>query len=130
MTDYKTGACPPNPEKIVIEGGAELQRALYALACRQLLPDCSYIAARLLYLSDEPQDFRLTNFDGALAQIGEFVACACDSLARGVAVPGPDADKPENDLRLAMPASPAYYRRKRVAFVQSAGRLAKFWDAP
>ena len=130
VTDYKTGACPPNPERIVIRGGAELQRSLYALACRQLLPDCSYIAARLLYLSDAPRDFRLTGLDGALAQISEFLACACDFLERGVALPGQDADTPHNDLRLAMPASPAYYRRKRSAFAQSAGRLAKFWDAP
>lgn len=130
VTDYKTGACPPNADRIIIRGGAELQRSLYALACRQLLPDCAHIAARLLYLSDAPRDFRLHDLDSALAQISEFVACACDFLERGVAPPGLDTDVAHNDLRLAMPASPAYHRRKRAAFAQSAGRLAKFWDAP
>jgi hypothetical protein len=130
VTDYKTGAYPPRAEDIVIRGGAELQRSLYALACRKLLPDCTHIAARLLYLSDTPRDVRLMDLDAALGQISEFVSCACDFLARGIAPSGPDADVAENDLRLAMPASPAYQRRKRSALAQSAARLAKFWDAP
>jgi hypothetical protein len=39
VTDYKTGTPPKNAARIVIGGGAELQRALYALACRQLLDE-------------------------------------------------------------------------------------------
>lgn len=130
VTDYKTGATPPRAEKIVIRGGAELQRSLYALACQQLLPDYTNIAARLLYLGDTPRDFKLLELAGALRQISEFVACACASLENGKAPPGLDADSPYNDLRLAMPASPAYQRRKRAAFAKSAGRLASFWNAP
>ena len=38
VTDYKTGAQPENVATTVIAGGAELQRVLYGLACRQLLP--------------------------------------------------------------------------------------------
>jgi hypothetical protein len=129
VTDYKTGACPQKPELIVIRGGAELQRSLYALACRELLPDCDRIAARLLYLAGEPRDVQLQDLDGALRQISEFVACACESLRRGVALPGLDADSPQSDLRLAMPASPAYQRRKKSVFAKSAGQLAAFWDA-
>ena len=30
VTDYKTGEPPRNPSRIIIAGGAELQRALYA----------------------------------------------------------------------------------------------------
>jgi hypothetical protein len=130
VTDYKTGACPRNPERMVIRGGAELQRSLYALACRQLLPDYTHITARLLYLSDTPRDIRLADLDAALGQISAFVACACDFLTRGVALPGQGGDAAQSDLRLAMPASPAYQRRKRSAFAQSAKRLAEFWDAP
>jgi hypothetical protein len=63
-----------------------------------------------------------------LRQISEFVACACESLRRGVALPGLDADSPQSDLRLAMPASPAYQRRKKSVFAKSAGQLAAFWD--
>jgi hypothetical protein len=130
VTDYKTGATPARAEKIVIRGGAELQRSLYALACRTLLPEYAHIAARLLYLADSPQPLPLADLDGALRQISDFVACACASLENGVAPPGPDADSPYNDLRLAMPASPAYQRRKRSSFAKSAGRLAAFWNMP
>ncbi|WP_257169707.1 PD-(D/E)XK nuclease family protein [Bradyrhizobium sp. SRS-191] len=129
VTDYKTGSSPPKAELIVIRGGAELQRSLYALACRQLLPDCNHVVARLLYLAGEPREVRLQDLDGALKLISEFVALASEFLTRGAALPGQDADAAENDLRLAMPASPSYLRRKRSALAKASGRLAKFWDA-
>jgi ATP-dependent helicase/DNAse subunit B len=129
VTDYKTGKPPQRPERIVIAGGAELQRPLYALACRQLLPDCRHITARLAYLADPPQMVRLENLEHALTQISEFVALACGQLAGGKALPGRDADSATNDLRLAMPASPSYLRRKSAKFAQAAGRLSSFWDA-
>jgi hypothetical protein len=129
VTDYKTGSSPPKAELMVIRGGAELQRSLYALACRQLLPDCSHVVARLLYLAGEPREVRLQDLDGALKLISEFVALACEFLTRGAALPGQDPDAAENDLRLAMPASPSYLRRKKSALAKASGRLAKFWDA-
>jgi hypothetical protein len=85
--------------------------------------------ARLLYLANEPREVRLPDLQAALQQISEFVGLTCDFLKRGVALPGRDVDTEQNDLRLAMPASPAYLRRKRIAFAKSAGRLATFWDA-
>jgi hypothetical protein len=129
VTDYKTGACPPKADLIVIRGGAELQRSLYALACRQLLPDCTNVVARLLYLAGEPREVRLQDLDAALLRISEFVALACEFLTRGRALPGQDADAAANDLRLAMPASPSYLRRKKSSFAKAAGRFAGFWDA-
>jgi PD-(D/E)XK nuclease superfamily len=129
VTDYKTGRPPVRPERIAIGGGSELQRSLYALACRQLLPDCRQVVARLAYLSDPPLMVRLDDLDDALRQISAFVAVACSLLAGGVAVPGRDADAATNDLRLAMPASPGYLRRKSAKFAQAANRLSTFWDA-
>jgi hypothetical protein len=129
VTDYKTGKPPQAPERIVIGGGAELQRSLYALACRQLLPDIRHIMARLAYLSDPPLMVRLDDLDGALAKISEFVSVGCALLGSGTALPGRDADSATNDLRLAMPASPGYLRRKAAKFAQAAGRLSSFWDA-
>jgi hypothetical protein len=106
-----------------------LQRSLYALACRQLLPDFAHVVARFLYLAGEPREVRLQDLDGALQQIGAFVALACEFLTRGAALPGQDADAAANDLRLAMPASPSYLRRKKSSFAKASGRLAGFWDA-
>jgi PD-(D/E)XK nuclease superfamily len=129
VTDYKTGQRPKNINGIVIAGGRELQRALYALACRQLLPGPPRVIARLIYLIGEPLVLPLQNLDDALAQIGEFVGLACATLQRGIAVPGPDVYLPYNDLRLALPASPGYARRKRAEFAKAASSLSNFWSA-
>jgi hypothetical protein len=129
VTDYKTGQRPKNVNGIVIAGGRELQRALYALACRQLLSGPPRVVARLVYLIDEPLVLPLQNLDDALAQISEFVGLACATLQRGVAVPGPDVYLPCNDLCLALPASPGYERRKRAEFAKAASPLSNFWRA-
>jgi RecB family exonuclease len=129
VTDYKTGQRPKNLNGIVIAGGRELQRALYALACRQLLPGPPRVVARLVYLIDEPLVLPLQNLDDALAQISEFVRLAYATLQRGVAVPGRDVYLPYNDLRLALPASPGYERRKRAEFAKAASPLSNFWSA-
>jgi hypothetical protein len=128
VTDYKTGKPPPRPEGIVIGGGAELQRALYALACRQLLPDYPQVVARLAYL-EPPLLLPLADLEGALGQISTFVEAACALLMRGIAPPGRDADSGTNDLRLALPASPAYLRRKAAKFAQAGDQISRFWDA-
>jgi hypothetical protein len=112
----------------VIAGGAELQRALYALACRQLLPDCPKVIARLAYL-DPPQVFPLTDLNGALGRISRFVGIACSLLSRGIALSGRDADSSTNDLRLALPASPAYLRRKAAKLGEAGGEISRYWDA-
>jgi hypothetical protein len=88
------------------------------------------IRTRLIYLKDEPAIFLLSDLDDAIAQTAAFVNAACDALARGHAVPGPAADDRLNDLRLALPASPAYFRRKQAAFIVAAGDLARFWELP
>lgn len=128
VTDYKTGMQPENAAAMVIAGGAELQRVLYGLACRQLLPETPAIRTRLIYLKDEPAIFFLSDLDGAIAQVADFVNTACNVLARGHALPGPAAEDRFNDLRLALPASPAYLRRKQAALLTAAGDLARFWE--
>jgi len=129
VTDYKTGQRPRQPEGLVIGGGAELQRSLYGLACQQLLPNCERIFARLVYLTDPPKAYPIGDLNAALGQISEFVELACAMLTRGMALPGREAETEANDLRLAMPASPAYWRRKGPAFARAADRLSFFWDA-
>jgi ATP-dependent helicase/DNAse subunit B len=129
VTDYKTGAPPKNAARIVIGGGAELQRALYTLACRQLLEEEPRVLARLLYLAGEPFEVKLQDVDAALVRIGDFVSEVVALLHRGNAVPGRLAYDRSNDLRLAFPASPGYERRKRIAFDRAAGGLSKFWSA-
>jgi hypothetical protein len=129
VTDYKTGIPPKNAARIVIDGGRELQRALYTLACRQLLDEEPRVLARLLYLAGEPLEVKLQDADAALVRIGDFVSEVVALLHKGNAVPGRLAYDKSNDLRLAFPASPGYERRKRIAFDRVAGSLNKFWSA-
>jgi hypothetical protein len=130
VTDYKTGNTPKNPSRIVIGGGAELQRCLYGLACRQLLEDDPVVIARLLYLAGEPLAVRLEDLDGALGQVSDFVNEVVSMLERGMAVPGRSSFDRTNDLRLALPASPGYERRKRMAFGRAADKLSRYWSYP
>jgi PD-(D/E)XK nuclease superfamily len=130
VTDYKTGAPPKNAGRIIIGGGAELQRALYGLAARQLLASEPQIVARLLYLGGEPLALRLHDLDAAIDQIGAFVNEAIAMLRRGATIPGRLSFEPSNELRLALPASPGYERRKRVALNKIGEAVSRFWSAP
>lgn len=127
VTDYKTGEAPRNAARIVIGGGSELQRALYGLACRALLPDDPKIVARLLYLRGEQSVHRLEDLDGAIEQIAAFANFVVALLMRGIAVPGPASFELTNDLRLALPASPGYHRRKRLSFGKAGEGIEDFW---
>jgi hypothetical protein len=130
VTDYKTGEPPKNVSHMVIAGGTELQRALYGLACRDLLDGQPAVIARLLYLTEEPVAIKLGNLDAALERIIAYITEAVGILQRGTAVPARLAYERSNDLRLALPASPGYERRKRIAFGRAAGRLSRFWSEP
>lgn len=130
VTDYKTGQRPADAASAVIAGGAELQRVLYGLACRQLLPETPTIRSRLIYLQGEPSIHFLPDLDERMAQVAAFVNAASAALRRGHAIAGPAAEDRFSDLRLALPASPAYFRRKQAACRAAAGDLAEFWLLP
>jgi len=131
VSDYKTGAEPPKAGEIVLGRGAELQRALYALAARQLVPDNPRVIARLVFLgADQPKPYRLPDVDQAIADLSAHVSAATDLLRRGVSLPGPDAREDWNDFRLALPASPAsYFQIKQAALSRAFGEFARIWSA-
>ncbi|AND92932.1 blr8087 [Bradyrhizobium diazoefficiens USDA 110] len=129
VTDYKTSEPPRNVQRMSIGGGSELQRALYGLVCRQLLPGEPQIVARLLYLRGGQPAYKLRDLDGAIEQIATFVNVVVSMLMRGTAVPGPDSFERTNDLRLALPASPGYQRRKRPAFGKASVGIARLWSS-
>jgi hypothetical protein len=131
VSDYKTGAEPQKAEAIVLRGGAELQRVLYALAARQLLPDNPRVIGRLVFLgADQPKPQRLLDVDQAVADIGTHVSAAGGLLHRGVALPGPDAREDWNDFRLALPAARAtYFQTKQAALGRAFDDFARIWSA-
>lgn len=133
ITDYKTGRPPQDAGDIILAGGGELQRVLYAMAARQLLPELRIIVARLAYLADEsvPMHLQGETLEAAIADAAGFIAIAAQAVRSGPALPGPDARERSHDIRLALPADrDAYLRRKEAAIVAALADLAPLWGRP
>jgi hypothetical protein len=127
VRDYKTGRVPKN--LIVLDGGKELQRCLYAFAVKALLGNVS-ISASLLYLR-EPIDLRLADPEATLAQLSIYLRSARVSLAAGNSLMGPDTGGPYDDLAFALPANAgaSYCRRKLLAVNERLGEATAVWEA-
>lgn len=111
ITDYKTGRPPSDVHAIVMDGGRELQRVLYATAMKQLIPDVGRIVARLLYLGSTADAHALQGdeLDQAMADLGRHASAAIEELLKGRALPGPDAYDKFSRYRLALPADLELY---------------------
>ncbi len=94
VTDYKSGAAPKNMNRVVLGGGVELQRVIYAAATRQGLPDVRQVVSRLVYLRNGPAAHGLSGhlLDAGIAEAERFIAAAEALIASGAAPPGPDAE--------------------------------------
>jgi hypothetical protein len=130
VSDYKTGSEPRRADEIVLGRGNELQRVIYAIAARQLLPDHPRVIARLVFLGDEePKPYRLPDVDRAIAELTAHLTTAIALLRKGSALPGPDAQEEHNDFRIALPASPkTYLQVKNASLMRTFGAFARIWD--
>ena len=128
VRDYKTGRAPK--EDIVLDGGKELQRCLYAFAVRALLGRKVAIVASLLYPREE-LDLQLDDPDAALQTLTGHLQTAYANLASGGAVMGADTGGGYDDLAFALPANAgAIYRpRKEASATARLGDAAQIWDA-
>ena len=128
VRDYKTGRVPK--DDIVLDGGKELQRCLYAFAVRSLLGDEVSIAASLLYPHEE-LDLRLDDPAGALCTLASYLRVARISLASGGAVMGVDTGENYDDLAFALPANAraGYCVRKESAANALLGDATHVWAA-
>ena len=133
ISDYKTGTTPRNLSDVILGGGAEVQRALYAITIRQLIPEASTIISRLVYLDTMGP---AASLDGDTLERAEetllrFIDVVAEGLRNGVAYPGPDAFAGYNNLRIALPAAlDRYQRRKQEGFNAAQQRLAPLWAEP
>ncbi len=131
VTDYKTGRLPK--KGIELDGGAELQRCLYAYAVRALLGDAVEVEARLLYPRDGGKLLPLADSAASMAQVARYIAVAREQLLAGHALIGPDsAARDDEPLSFALPgnAREVYVERKSAL---AAGRLAplpELWALP
>ena len=128
VRDYKTGRVPK--DDIVLDGGRELQRCLYAFAVKALLGDKVAIEASLLYPHEE-RDLRLEDPDATLRTLTGHLQAARANLSSGGAVMGEDTGNAYDDLAFALPANAgAIYRpRKETAATALLGDAAQIWDA-
>ena len=128
VRDYKTGRTPKN--SIVLDGGKELQRCLYAFAVKALLGDDVEISASLLYLRDEV-DLRLADPEATLVEVAAYLREARANLLSGGGVIGIDTGGTYDDFAFALPANAAaaYCKRKSAAATARLGAAAQVWEA-
>ncbi|MCW5686937.1 MAG: PD-(D/E)XK nuclease family protein [Pseudolabrys sp.] len=128
VRDYKTGRKPK--DTIILDGGKELQRCLYAFAVKAMLGDDVAISASLLFPRDEV-DLRLEDPEGTLADVAGYLRAAHASLLTGSAVLGADTGGTYDDLAFALPANAGatYCKRKITAATERLGEAAQVWKA-
>ncbi|TAX01968.1 PD-(D/E)XK nuclease family protein (plasmid) [Rhizobium leguminosarum] len=132
ITDYKSIKPPPKTQRITLGQGRELQRVLYAIAVRALLPEVRAVVARLIYLADEPTTFELKgdDLDDAITHATDYLSAAMVILRSGRIAPRWEKDAFYDDMRLALPADrESYLRRKASEFRAANQQLNKLWGA-
>lgn len=132
ITDYKSVKPPPKRQRIALGQGRELQRVLYAMAVRALLPEIRTVVTRLIYLADDPATFELRGeeLDRAMADATRYLVAAVDVLRSGRIAPRREESVDYDDMRLALPADrESYLRRKNGPFKLANRALTKLWDA-
>lgn len=128
VLDYKNGKLPK--DAVVLQGGKELQRCLYAYAVKALLGDGIEIDAALLY----PRDSEARHLDepaAVLEDLAGHLRAARASLLAGRAVIGPDNGGDYDDLSFALPANAGngYCPRKLEPAREALGDAALVWEA-
>jgi hypothetical protein len=131
VVDYKTGKLGKKMDEVIIKGGTELQRCLYAFAVKTLLDSDVAIEASLLYPKageGEQGLFPLADLDGALAKVVTAAAASRAALLGGLAPPGEDAAGDRNDHAFALPANAGYLPRKLPLAKIKLGPAAAVWE--
>ena len=127
VIDYKTGRCPD--EEPGLKNGQELQRALYAVAVKALLPKVVTVDAALLYPGPEGNLFSLPDPKVQIEELICVLQLAVQLLRSGQSVFGPGAESRYNNLAFALPANAdgVYFPQKAAARDAMVGNLRSFW---
>jgi hypothetical protein len=132
VIDYKTGGLNKKMADVVVKGGSELQRCIYAFAVRTLLGREVDVEASLLYPrapEGEQALFPLNDVDAALNLLADAVMIARANFEKGLALPGIDAGDARNDFAFVLPANATYLARKRPFADRHLGDAIKIWEA-
>lgn len=128
VLDYKSGKLPPT--EVVLQGGKELQRCLYAYAVKALFGGELSIDAVLLYPRDSVAR-HLEEADAVLEELAGYLRAARANLLTGRALIGPDNGGDRDDLAFALPANAGngYCQRKLEPVLDALGDAALVWEA-
>jgi hypothetical protein len=130
VTDYKSGK-PPGKKQLVLKGGAELQRCLYAYAARSLVPAVNDVQTRLLFpRAGEDGLYVLADPAAVLASLAGFVTAAQRYATAGNVLPGAGAEDEYNDLAFALPggAKESYFEIKSSLIAERLTDLSPLWE--
>jgi hypothetical protein len=130
VTDYKTGRVPGKVETLTLDGGSELQRCVYLLAVRALLPQVRTIESRLLYPDSKNGIYPLPDPDNTIQTLTAYLRLAMESAREGLTIPGEGSENDYNDLRFALPANAKglYFARKAEDRNRLLGKLVELWE--
>ena len=95
VIDYKTGELNKKMADVVVKGGTELQRCLYAFSVRTLLGSEIAVEASLLYPRAPEGDqalFPLPDVDTTLDLLSGAITIARRNVEKGLALPGIGAE--------------------------------------
>jgi hypothetical protein len=130
VTDYKSGKSP-GKKPLVLKGGAELQRCLYAYAVRSLVPGAKDVQTRLLFPRAEKDGlYELADPAAVLSSLAGFVNAAQRYAAAGNVLPGAGAQDGFNDLAFALPggAKESYFELKSSLISDRLADLSPLWE--
>jgi hypothetical protein len=130
VTDYKSGRPPGKNKQLLLRGGSELQRCLYAYAV-QTLVGVEGVEARLLYPAGEDAAlYPLPDPGQVLERLAEIVGAAHRHAIAGNLLPGVGAEDDFNDLAFALPggAKEAYIELKSGLVRERLAGLAPLWE--
>jgi hypothetical protein len=129
VTDYKSGK--PPKKQLVLKGGAELQRCLYAYAVRSLVPAAKDVQTRLLFPRAKGDGlYALADPEAVLASLAGFVNAAQRYAQAGNVLPGAGAQDDYNDLAFALPggAKESYFEIKSSLIAERLADLSPLWE--
>ncbi len=132
VIDYKTGKLKAKMAEVVIAGGSELQRCLYAFAVKTLLGPDVKVEAALFHAAATESDqklFPLPEVELTLGHLASAIDLARCNIEEGLALPGIDARDAYNDLAFALPGSASYLPRKLPLAKQRLGAATEIWEA-
>ena len=128
VTDYKSGKLRGRPRQL--NGGAELQRCIYAYAVKVLIAAQPEVEARLFYPRQEGRLLPLDQPEATLERLRDYIVAAATSFAAGKALPGPAARDSWYDLAFALPggASENYLNTKTPLVEQDLSAIVPLWE--